>query len=74
MRSARRVSGRRVEPMITPQAYEESLRERLMPTAEAKDIAICSQIASEIPEFFCEPDNLQQIFLNLPGNAIKRSQ
>jgi signal transduction histidine kinase len=46
---------------------------RLIPATEAKNISIRSEIASGISEFFCYPDNLQQVFLNLLGNAIKFS-
>jgi len=53
--------------------FVEGTISRLIPAAEAKDISIHSEIAPEISNFYCDPDNLQQVLLNLLGNAIKFS-
>lgn len=46
---------------------------RVLPAAEAKEISIRTQLAPSIPQIFADPANLQQVLLNLLGNAIKFS-
>jgi signal transduction histidine kinase len=45
----------------------------LKPTAEQKEIEIRSEISPDTPDVLADPQYLQQIFLNLIGNAIKFS-
>lgn len=45
----------------------------LKPLAEAKQIQIISEIPPETPDLLGDPQYLQQVFLNLLGNAIKFS-
>jgi len=45
----------------------------LKPTAEAKNIGVTSEIAPETPDVLGDAQYLQQVFLNLIGNAIKFS-
>lgn len=47
--------------------------ESLNPTAEAKNVHIVSEISPETPDISGDPQYLQQVFLNLIGNAIKFS-
>ena len=54
-------------------ALVSSSIESLKPAAEAKDIDIHSHIPPETPEVLGDSQYLQQVFLNLMGNAIKFS-
>ncbi len=47
--------------------------ESLKPAAEVKEIKIDSQIPPETQDVLADPQYLQQVFLNLMGNAIKFS-
>ncbi|RJQ66502.1 MAG: sensor histidine kinase [Desulfobacteraceae bacterium] len=47
--------------------------ERLKPSAEAKQVQITSEISPETPDVLGDAQYLQQVFLNLIGNAIKFS-
>jgi signal transduction histidine kinase len=58
---------------IDPLEFVQGAISRLIPAAEAKEITIEADIKSGIPEFYGDPDNLQQVLLNLIGNAIKFS-
>lgn len=47
--------------------------ESLKPNAEAKKVSILSELSPETPDIYGDAQYLQQVFLNLIGNAIKFS-
>ena len=59
----------RVDSYALVQASIESLK----PAAEVKQIAITSEVPPETPDVLGDAQYLQQVFLNLMGNAIKFS-
>jgi signal transduction histidine kinase len=58
---------------INPSEFVQGAISRVIPAAEAKEITIEADTNSGIPEFLGDPENLQQVLLNLLGNAIKFS-
>ncbi len=58
---------------IDPTAFVMGSVYRMTPAAEAKGITIQTEIAPGIPQVMGDPDHLQQVLLNLIGNAIKFS-
>jgi len=58
---------------LDPRTLVDSSVPRLTPAAEAKNIRISCSIAPDLPAVMGDPEHLQQVFLNLLGNAIKFS-
>jgi signal transduction histidine kinase len=63
-----------IQPRIlAPTGVVEGAILRVAPAAEAKGITIRTDIPGDVPAVVGDPDNLQQVLLNLIGNAIKFS-
>lgn len=54
-----------------PTAIIHEVIEVLRPVAEAKDIELTAEVASELPLLRCDKHRLVQVLSNLVGNAIK---
>jgi signal transduction histidine kinase len=60
-------------PMFAPSRISEILEKTLFfvyPEAKKQNIVIDNQVGSEIPEILVDPDQVQQVFLNITINAI----
>lgn len=58
---------------VNPADFVHRSVQRVGPAAEARGVRIATRIPSDVPTVLGDPDNLQQVLLNLIGNAVKFS-
>ncbi len=58
---------------LDPRAFVVGSIHRMTPAAEAKGIVLDAEVPGDIPQVMGDADHLQQVLLNLVGNAIKFS-
>lgn len=58
---------------LDPAVFVENSVHRIAPAAEAKGISVSLRVGKDLPLVMADPENLQQVLLNLLGNAVKFS-
>jgi signal transduction histidine kinase len=60
----------RREP-LDPRAMAEAVVAQLAPVAERAGVALASRVRHALPEAFCDGQRVEQVLMNLVGNALK---
>jgi len=56
---------------VAPAELIRAVVERLRPQAEGKGVTINLDVAAPLPDIVADPDRIQQVLINLVGNAIQ---